>query len=882
MHVNILQYKHYLKLHGRSREINRIILLTPNEGLSKQHLEEFHLSDIEAEIFSKEGRGLFTGRSVEIIEISKLREESGDKTVAVEAFEGNNLVLVDEGHTGASRGTEGAWLERRRQLCENGFSFEYSATFSQALKNNKDLEQQYAKWILFDYSYRYFYRDGYGKDYRILNLEDDSQENTRHQYLTACLLTFYQQLKLFADQEKTLASYLIERPLWIFVGGSVNAVRTQDGKIVSDVIDILLFLSTFVSNRENSEEIIQRLLDGKSGLLNAQGHEIFGSTFQYLNALGKSGEEVFQDILQLLFNSGQTAALHVENLKGPEGEVALRLGDNEPFGVINVGDEDKLCKLCDEEHGDVLKVTDKDFSTSLFHGLNAKESRINILIGSRKFTQGWSSWRVSTMGLMNIGRSEGPQIIQLFGRGVRLKGKDFSLKRSSRMIDVRPPSNIGTVETLNIFGIRADYMGKFKEYLEDEGLPSNEDRIEFILPVIKDLGKKKLKIIRLKDDVDFKKDGPKPELGEIPDAIKRYPVVVDWYPKLQMMVSGRSKNEGQELERHKAHFDESHLAFLDLDSVYFDLQQYKNEKSWHNFNLSSDSLPSLLKNKDWYTLYIPEEEMNAQSFRQIQTWQQVATALLKKFADRYYKYRKSEWESGYLEYRELREDDPNFFDEYRLMIEQSREDVLQKLDELKDLIGSGSLKNWQFLSLQAIGFSNHLYQPLLYAGDNLIEVKPVVLDNEGERDFVLDLKSYCESNPEFLKDKELYLLRNMSRGRGLGFFEAGNFYPDFILWLLHNGKQYVNFIDPKGIRNLPISDGKIQFHKEIKILEQRLGDPNVILNSFIVTETRIVELLWSDTVTVEDLELNNVLTRDEPDLRHIGLLLEKSIQLIDL
>jgi hypothetical protein len=161
-------------------------------------------------------------------------------------------------------------------------------------------------------------------------------------------------------------------------------------------------------------------------------------------------------------------------------------------------------------------------------------------------------------------------------------------------------------------------------------------------------------------------------------------------------------------------------------------------------------------------------------------------------------------------------------------------------------------------------------------------VKPVVLDNEGERDFVLDLKSYCESNPEFLKDKELYLLRNMSRGRGLGFFEAGNFYPDFILWLLHNGKQYVNFIDPKGIRNLPISDGKIQFHKEIKILEQRLGDPNVILNSFIVTETRIVELLWSDTVTVEDLELNNVLTRDEPDLRHIGLLLEKSIQLIDL
>jgi hypothetical protein len=41
---------------------------------------------------------------------------------------------------------------------------------------NKDLEQEYAKCILFDYSYKYFYSDGYGKEYRILNLEDDSNE----------------------------------------------------------------------------------------------------------------------------------------------------------------------------------------------------------------------------------------------------------------------------------------------------------------------------------------------------------------------------------------------------------------------------------------------------------------------------------------------------------------------------------------------------------------------------------------------------------------------------------------------------------------------------------------------------------------------------------
>ena len=82
---------------------------------------------------------------------------------------------MDEGHRGSSGRETGRWMEARRRLCENGFSFEYSATFGQAVKagSNEKLEQQYAKCILFDYSYKYFYRDGFGKDYRILNLADD-------------------------------------------------------------------------------------------------------------------------------------------------------------------------------------------------------------------------------------------------------------------------------------------------------------------------------------------------------------------------------------------------------------------------------------------------------------------------------------------------------------------------------------------------------------------------------------------------------------------------------------------------------------------------------------------------------------------------------------
>ena len=173
MHANILQYQFYLEKHGRRSDLNRIILLTPNEGLSQQHLREFEAADMEAEIFDKDARpDLYRKQPVEILEVTKLAEEAKDKTVAIESFEGNNLVLVDEGHRGASGGEEGAWMKARNALCEKGFSFEYSATFQQAVAGKPRFIDLYGKNILFNYSYRYFYADGFGKDYQILNLDE--------------------------------------------------------------------------------------------------------------------------------------------------------------------------------------------------------------------------------------------------------------------------------------------------------------------------------------------------------------------------------------------------------------------------------------------------------------------------------------------------------------------------------------------------------------------------------------------------------------------------------------------------------------------------------------------------------------------------------------
>ena len=59
------------------------------------------------------------------------------------------------------------------------------------------------------------------------------------------------------------------------------------------------------------------------------------------------------------------------------------------------------------------------------------------------------------MGLMNVGKGEGAQIIQLFGRGVRLKGYDMSLKRSGRTVlpeEIERPKHIALLEFLDLVG----------------------------------------------------------------------------------------------------------------------------------------------------------------------------------------------------------------------------------------------------------------------------------------------------------------------------------------------------------------------------------------------------------------------------------------------
>lgn len=929
LHVNIKQYLHYFKAGNSDLFPSKIILLTPNEGLSNQHLEELRLSGITGQLFNKNQTLHFPG-TVDVIDINKLGDKMGDKSVAVDAFEGNNLILVDEGHRGAGKDAT-KWMERRNALVQGGFAFEYSATFGQAVVNGytagkaeeefqkrrakmlfgttslkkldkaqlaqlqltREEKQQaritatreiYAKCILFDYSYKFFYEDGYGKESLILNMNGDAYEQVDNagKYFTACLLAFYQQLWLWSSHREKLTDFNLEKPLWAFVGNRVSGEE-------SDILEVVRFLAEFLNNEAKIKYWLADLVADKAQILDAKGNNIFKKQFIPLIGFSDRIDDLYADILGRLFNASAKQRLKLVNIQNSQGELALRIGDSAPFGLINIGDDGKFFKQVEDD--ETFDNERDDFGGALFGTLNDKDSKLNILIGSRKFTEGWSSWRVSTMGLLNMGQGEGSQIIQLFGRGVRLKGKGFSLKRTTPQS--RPKGlHLDKLESLNIFGVRASYMAAFKDYLREEGITPSDEVLHLDFETKPNLPASRLKTLTLKDGYkDNQKKGFKrthfPWLYEIPaefaDKIKLPHVVLDMYPRVEALSSQKSAldEKGAVESRNKGKIYSKLFALFDWDRIYLALQAHKIQRRWSNLRLEQKKLIEFCSgDNSWYTLFIPAAELAVNNFADIRKQEDILIRLLIDYTDRFYNALKKGYEGQFYDITHIDEDHGSMLKLYQFEIENSDEglEYQKKLEVLQELVSDGKIgeaSQWSANHMMAISFDRHLYYPLLSLEDKdavPLKLQPLAFDAPSEWEFVRDLEAFYNSpaGKEAIGQRSLYLLRNAaSQDKGLGFALAGNFYPDFLLWLVddNTGHQWLTFVDPKGLRNLDLSHPKLKLYQEVKTLEATLvkpGEAPLVLNAFVLSPTNFADLLnVGDSTKKAELEDRHVLFMEE-------------------
>ena len=220
----------------------------------------------------------------------------------------------------------------------------------------------------------------------------------------------------------------------------------------------------------------------------------------------------------------------------------------------------------------------------------------------------------------------------------------------------------------------------------------------------------------------------------------------------------------------------------------------------------------------------------------------IAVDLIAEYADVFYRRQRRRWEHSEIEVVTLTEADPNNAATYELSVDATEAQLVKEARCLADAIGEGRWPEYWYreLKIGAIQANAHAYRPLLYAEkERVIAVQPVPLD-ESERRVVEGLEALARNRDPCLHGKELFLIRNLTQGRGVSFFDDFGYYPDFIVWLKDDVLQHVLFLDPKGLSRFGERERrKVLLHREIAQVEKRVRDedPNLRLRAFVLSVT---------------------------------------------
>ncbi len=903
LHMNLRQFM----AHGLFAPAN-VLLLTPGEALSAQHAAELEASGL-------------AGMGVRVTEITKFyvdgrgrRRPRKGVSVATSRYEGPNLLLVDEGHKGTGGSgddSEQGWRLKREALAagateqQAGFTFEYSATFAQIADRDADLYQEYARCIAIDFGYARFWREGYGKQPRQLNARHDSGADFA---LAAGLVAFYQQRRAFDAHPALAAEYRVAPPLLACVGKEVTA-----GAADSDVARLVAFLARAC---------------GDAPWLAAQIEAVFAhaepaqSTIdlppldlrwlrEAMAAGGESVADVAADLARRVFGGAGALELRLVSDK----EIGLRsrgAASDAYFGLVRVGEARKLAEQL-HRHGIAVLGEPDRLAGSLFARLDS-DPRLAVLIGAKMFIEGWSSWRVSALGLMHVGLGAGAEIVQLFGRGVRLRGKGFSLKR-----DDAAALPVQVLQSLQVFGVRADYMQTYLETLAREGVQAQVFHVPVTQqPALDELGLRTLAhdVARFDEPVVFDAAAVAPQRLRIEPAVR---ATVGLGP-------AQALGAPMELRRMAADWLDSELAYQHALAL-------KGQRGWVGLIATCGALAAYLSRCE---IEAPMGYFDNAASATARKAQAALSALEGGIASAW-RQAERRWRMERLAVEPLTLDNAGLpsietaagrtlawrlevnvarsaidplLAAARMLVEQGLRpaafvdeltaflvaqpggllDIGRQLQELlaaPDVLAQESM----LLPLPRLHCTPHLFAPVLldqalrpgaapgptgetlplFGDDAFIDV-PVRISppplNRGEAAFLWNLRAYWQTahaSAEWL-DIHLFVLRNPAAD-GLTLYRDSGFAPDFMLWLRRGESQALGLVDPKGlVRQWPAD--KLALIGELQA--QPLSLP---VRGFLVTASPLQDIALPPGVGADSASLRSQRVLLQADADHIEYLL---------
>ncbi|WP_416872600.1 DEAD/DEAH box helicase family protein [Helicobacter ganmani] len=763
-----------------------IMLLVPNDKILEQfkaHIKEYNayqskmitLKDLKDYESVNYGTSLFDenivfiGRSDLLDTSENVGKDSKAKRLNYKNFLRDEgwIVLLDEAHKGDSK--DSVRKGYIRELAEGngesnkGFIFNFSATFS----DNFDLQT-----CAFNYNLERFNLQGYGKNIAVLDsdLKSFRDKEKNEEQITRILESFILFCAMKKHRENIMQEFsknlklAYHQPLIIAVADKVN---TQDAGIKLYFEAILQILK----EDRDITPLAQNLYENLSQNQNLYFDKNLSLDEEFLELILTMDSKTLR---QEIFYAKEASMIEACRIKGNTKEIVFKSKNaKEPFLLLNIGS----IKEWEKQYLHYLGVeSGEDITSGYFQSINEQSSPIQIMIGSKVFSEGWDSNRVNMISFINIGSKNAKKyVLQTIGRGVRIEPFKGVRKRLGQCEDLnynlreRFRNKALGIETLFIMATQTDAIKGILEGLEEfiQSYPLSGFR--------KSKTFKPLLVPKYKDST----------------SLQNKPYIL-------------SRCDFEELKSYIESFDEDVLLLSESmrakDLGYKTLCKIKekitNESETKTIEISGD-MPIL---KAENVLKVLESFFHTKS-KEFDKFEEIKDEIchFEKF-------------SSTLDF--------SIVEEMNAKIKEIVE--TKTMEEREDLESKGVPKEYIETILQAqqnekraevygyvldSSLQEHYYNPLVI--DERQDGRIVyAIKEKSEVDFLKELQKYVKEKNNALKEYEWCFSKIVENVDSIyiPYFDSQNqayrkFYPDFIFWLRHKqSKEYkIIFIDPKGL-----------------------------------------------------------------------------------
>ena len=787
---------------------NDILVLTHREDLLKQLRDQ--VND-----FNTLGSGLFI-RLKELKEYAEVKRSFpsllGHQEITVFYYRSDNLsdiqkerivdfrnydnhgywyLLLDEAHKGDKEDSKRQHIYNI--LSRNGFLFNFSATFT---------DPHDILTTAHEFNLASFIAAGYGKHLDILKQEnrafrkdEDFTDEEKQKIVLQSLLVLTYIHKARQKLCEATSVDLYHRPLLLAL---VNSVNTEGA-------DLKLFFAQLerIAKGELGRDAFNRAKSDLWQELKAEPEWLYEG-LHFVPDQSLFIGLTMQDLLQAVFNADSHAAIEVLARPSNNKELAFKLkSTTAPFALIRIGDTSKWQKELMAGYEFIEGFSDESF----FEKLNADDSAINLLMGSRSFYEGWDSNRPNVITFINIGIGAEAKkfILQSVGRGVRLEPMPGKRKRlaaldTAKVVDhwifTQAKPFLPAVETLFIFGTnRAALESVFKE-LDQEQI--KEEGVELVLAVNEAaIQGQPLLIPTYQDARQLLIDQRAPRKFELPqvelDALQGY---LTYLGDERLLL---------------AHHDLSPQQIGYIQKSLEQPETYFNTAGGRRFGNVNILLPRLTR----YFDLLPSELQGFKSLENEINHYQHIRVLLKDIEELRKKIKAvQEYQDPTVQQAVLKE-----------RFQQGNLDLDGLMAAMGNLVQTAEEATFtppHGATLKIKHIAAHYYLPLLLAEEEKIDYIRHIVHVPSEVRFIKQLEQYVKEENNLFKSFDWWLFSRADETLDkitIPYYDCSqnkmrDFHPDFIFWLKRWNDYFILFVDPKGMKNTDY-EYKIDGYKEL-------------------------------------------------------------------